>query len=396
MGDSTQESLTDWGAYPFPSDIRNLAMESMHEFGSRVGVWRILDSLRRHDVPSTFFACGVALEQAPEVARAAVEAGHEICSHGYRWEEVFRLSRDEEREHIRLAIQSIERTCGARPIGWYCRYGPSIHTRELLVEEGGFLYDSDAYNDEVPYFVDVNGQRHLVIPYTPDVNDIQFWLAEPLATAAQFAQYLRDTLDVLYREGARHPRMMSVGLHCRMIGRPGRIRALEDFIEYAKGLPEVWFATRAEIARWWLQASSETQQGTEPQLAESGRITLVPRSDGQEGQLGGGASGAILVSSSTVNGTRATVGRSLFPPGTLTEWLSHDTEEWMYVISGEGDMRTESGPVHFQAGDALYIPASVWHSVSNPHSAEVEAVFGFSHPTYPPTRRQPSGTDLEQ
>src|SRR6266516_1112020 len=139
MGDPDQESLTEWGAYPFPPNIRNLAMESMYEYGSRVGVWRLLDIFARHSVPCTFFACAVAFEQAPDVARAAVEQGHEICSHGYRWEEVFRLNEDEEREHIRLAIESFERTTGKRPVGWYCRYGPSIHTRRLLVEEGGFV-----------------------------------------------------------------------------------------------------------------------------------------------------------------------------------------------------------------------------------------------------------------
>jgi peptidoglycan/xylan/chitin deacetylase (PgdA/CDA1 family) len=253
MGDPDQESLTEWGQYPFPPGVRNLAMESMHEYGSRVGVWRILDIFERHDVKSTFFACAVALEQAPDVARAAVEHGHEVCSHGYRWEEVFRLSEDEEREHIRLAVDSIRRVCGKRPVGWYCRYGPSIRTRRLLVEEGGFVYDSDSYNDEVPYFTQVDGHQHLVVPYTPDANDITFWLGNGMATAGDFESYLRESFDVLYAESEHHPRMMSIGLHCRVIGRPGRSRSLDRFIDYAKAFDGVWFATREEIARSWLR-----------------------------------------------------------------------------------------------------------------------------------------------
>jgi peptidoglycan/xylan/chitin deacetylase (PgdA/CDA1 family) len=251
MGDPDQETLTEWGHYPFPPDVRNLAMETMHEYGSRVGVWRILEIFKRHGVKSTFFACAVAFEHTPDVARAVVEQGHEICSHGYRWEEVFRLSEDEEREHIRLAVESFERVCGKRPVGWYCRFGPSTRTRRLLVEEGGFIYDSDAYNDEVPYFTEVEGRQHLVVPYTPDANDFSFWLGG-WATAEQFETYLRDSFDVLYAESERCPRMMSIGLHCRIIGRPGRSPALDRFIDYAKGFDGVWFATREEIARSWL------------------------------------------------------------------------------------------------------------------------------------------------
>jgi peptidoglycan/xylan/chitin deacetylase (PgdA/CDA1 family) len=138
-------------------------------------------------------------------------------------------------------------------VGWYCRYGPSTRTRRLLVEEGGFVYDSDSYNDEVPYFTEVEGQQHLVVPYTPDANDIAFWLGNGMATAEQFETYLRDSFDVLYAESERHPRMMSIGLHCRVIGRPGRSPSLDRFIDYAKGFDGVWFATREEIARSWLE-----------------------------------------------------------------------------------------------------------------------------------------------
>lgn len=256
MGDPDQETMTEWGSYPMPPTIRNLAMESMYEYGARVGVWRVLDILRDTGVPSTFYACAVAFEQNPAVARAAVEGGHEICSHGYRWEEVFRLSEAEEREHIRLAVDSFTRTCGRRPVGWYCRYGASVHTRRLLVEEGGFLYDSDAYNDDVPYVVEVSGKRHLVVPYTPDINDFCFWNSPGFIQADDFLTYARESFDVLYAESARHRRMMSIGLHPRIIGRAGRIRGLRRFIDYAKQFPDVWFATREEIAQATLQCQT--------------------------------------------------------------------------------------------------------------------------------------------
>ncbi|NMZ63476.1 allantoinase PuuE [Pseudomonas oryzihabitans] len=253
MGDPDQESMTEWGSYAIPAGTRNLAMESMYEYGSRVGIWRILDILDEQSVRATFHACAVAFEQNPDVAQAAVAGGHEICSHGYRWEEVFRLSEAEEREHIRLAVESFERTCGKRPVGWYCRYGASIHTRRLVAEEGGFLYDSDAYNDDVPYFVEVEGSRHLVVPYTADVNDFRYWNSPGLSQASDFFEYMKESFEVLYEDSATGPRMMSIGLHPRMVGRPGRVRAIKRFIEYARRFEGVWFATREEIARAWLE-----------------------------------------------------------------------------------------------------------------------------------------------
>jgi len=253
MGDGDQEAMTEWGNYAFPPDIRNLAMESMFEYGSRVGIWRVLDALDHTSIRSTFYACAVAFEQNPDVARIAVSQGHEICSHGYRWEEVFKLSREQEKDHIERAIKSFTETCGKRPVGWYCRYGPSPHTRALLVEEGGFLYDSDAYNDDAPYFTSVNGKRHLVIPYTADCNDFRFWIAPGLAQASEFYEYLKESFDVLYAEAAHGPRIMSIGLHPRMIGRPGRIRGLTNFLKYAKQYSDIWFATREDIALAWLE-----------------------------------------------------------------------------------------------------------------------------------------------
>ncbi len=152
---------------------------------------------------------------------------------------------------MRLAIESFKNTTGERPLGWYCRYGPSVNTRELVVEEGGFEYDSDAYNDDVPYFVEVLGKKHLVVPYTPDVNDFCFWNSPGFINSSDFLSYMKDAFDDLYAEAAETPRMMSIGLHPRIIGRAGRVGALRDFIDYAQQRDEVWFATRLEIARWW-------------------------------------------------------------------------------------------------------------------------------------------------
>jgi len=253
-GGDRQESLGEWGVKVFPPGIRNLANESFFEYGSRVGIWRLLDLLERHEVAATVGACAVALERNPEAAAAIVSAGHEVTAHGYRWEEHFAMSRDAERERIALAVESIRSITGERPRGWYCRTSPSIHTRELLVEEGGFVYDSDAYNDDVPYFVDVAGKRHVVVPYTGDVNDSHTWASNGYET--DFVTYLMNSFDVLYEESRRWPRMMSVGLHLRMAGRPGRIKAVDEFIRYAKRREGVWFATRLDIAKAFEAAMS--------------------------------------------------------------------------------------------------------------------------------------------
>lgn len=256
-GDTDQETMTEWAVYPLPSGIRNLAMESMYEYGSRVGIWRIFDAAAEHEVTTTVYACAVALERAPAVVDAIRDGGHGVVSHGYRWEEVFRLSPEEERRHIRLAVDSFIATLGARPRGWYCRYGPSVETRRLLVEEG-FEYDCDSYNDDVPYFVQVAGARHLVVPYSPDINDLRFWQSPGLVGAQDFFDYLKDSFDTLYREAGHRTRMMSIGLHPRIIGRPGRIDGLRRFLDYARGFDDVGFLTRDEIADHWLpQAGSD-------------------------------------------------------------------------------------------------------------------------------------------
>lgn len=235
---------------PVAASERDLANESFFEYGSRVGVWRIMDILDEHDVPATFFVCAQALERNPYVGPEIVRRGHDICGHGERWEEAFRMDREAERAAMARAVETIIRLTGVQPPGWYVRYGPSIHTRELVVEHGGFLYDSNAYNDDLPYYTTVHGAPWLVVPYGLDVNDTKFWRGG-MSRADDFFAAMRDAFDRLYREGATHPKMLSIGLHCRIVGRPARAVALEQFLSYAQGFPDVWFARRVEIAQWW-------------------------------------------------------------------------------------------------------------------------------------------------
>lgn len=245
-GDQRNEMLGEI-AYPIGDEYRDLAVESTYEYGSRAGIWRLMRMFDEYGVKATFFGCAVAFERNPEVGRWLRNAGHDLLSHGWRWIEHWRLSREEEARHIEMAVRSFERTCGFRPEGWYCRYGPSVHTRELVIAEGGFLYDSDAYNDDLPYFVTGARGPHLVIPYSLTYNDIQ-----GTRSPTDFLDYCRRGLDELWREGAAgYPKMMSVGLHPRLIGQAGRAGALREFIEYALAKGDVWFARRIDIAHWW-------------------------------------------------------------------------------------------------------------------------------------------------
>lgn len=239
--------------YPMDSAVRDLTAESGYEFGSRAGIWRIADVLDSIDLRATFLACAVAIERNPEVGHYIRERGHEACFHGWRWEEVFRLTREEEREHLLAGIASLERTCGHRPVGCYLRATPSAHTRDLLVEEGGFLYDSDDYSDELPFWVEAAGRPHLVVPYTLDANDARFATPNGFRTADDFATYLIDAFEALWREGATRPGIMNVGLHCRLVGRPGRIDGLRRFLDHVRGREGVWVARRADIARHWIE-----------------------------------------------------------------------------------------------------------------------------------------------
>ena len=237
---------------PLPLDERDLANESFFEYGSRVGVWRIMDLLGQYRVPATFFCCALALERNAQVGPEIVRRGHEVFGHGYRWEEYYKMDRDTEREAIRKAVESITRTTGERPLGWYTRYGPSLNTRELVVEEGGFLYDSNSYADDLPYYTQVHGKKWLVVPYSLEVNDTKFWRGG-MVNPKDFYDTAHNTLELLHSEGATNPKMMSVGLHCRIAGRPARAVALKNFLEYACSLPGVWFARRTDNARWWLE-----------------------------------------------------------------------------------------------------------------------------------------------
>lgn len=249
-GDATSESLNCDvpGAQPRPGR-RNLVVESHYEYGSRVGHWRILELLRECGAPATWFAVSRALEKNPDAARSIVAAGHEVVSHGARWIDYDGIDIDTERRHMRESLDSLERLCGQRPVGWYTGR-VSEHTRRLAVEQG-LLYDSDAYNDDLPYWTRVDGRAHLVLPYSFDCNDMRFASAPGFDTPDDFGSHLWRTLQALRREGARWPRMMSVGLHLRLAGRPGRAEALRDFLQRACDLPDVWVCRRRDIAEFW-------------------------------------------------------------------------------------------------------------------------------------------------
>jgi putative urate catabolism protein len=242
------------GAQPYPD--RHLSMESIYEYGSRVGVWRILREFERRGLPLTVFGVATALARNPEVTQAFIEAGHEIASHGLRWIHYQEMSADEERRHLQEAMRIITELTGTAPLGWYTGRD-SPNTRRLVVEHGGLLYDSDYYGDDLPFWTQVettNGESHdhLVVPYTLDCNDMRFASPQGFADGDQFFNYLRDSFDTLYAEGALHPRMMSVGLHCRLVGRPGRFRALQRFLDHVERHPDVWVTRRVDIARHWI------------------------------------------------------------------------------------------------------------------------------------------------
>ena len=257
-GDGRNEGLAEI-PYVMPSEYRDLAAESVYEYGSRAGVFRLMRLFDEYGIDVTWFAAAVALERNREVGDWIRETGRvEVCSHGWRWSEHWLLSREEEAERLRWAIDSFVETTGQRPVGWYCRYGPSVNTRELLVEEGGFLYDSDAYNDDLPYFTEVKGKRHLIVPYTFVYNDGRFVLAQGFGGPGDFVDLCKRAIDELLREGRQgNPKMMSIGLHPRWIGQAGRSSALREVIVYALEQGDVAFMQRRHIAQWWLDHHEE-------------------------------------------------------------------------------------------------------------------------------------------
>ncbi|MEU3778459.1 allantoinase PuuE [Streptomyces sp. NPDC032472] len=230
---------------------RELNVESMFAYGSRAGFWRIHRTLAAHGAPLTVHAVGQALARNPDAARAMGAAGWEVASHGWRWIDYRHVPEEVERADIARSTATIERLVGRRPVGWYTgRTSP--RTRRLVAEEGGFLYDSDDYSDDLPFYVEAAGRPHLVVPYSLDANDFKFLIVHGFTTADDMLTYLVDTFDALHTEGADRPRMMSVGLHCRITGRPGRIRALDGFLKHVAQRGGAWLTTREQIAHHWL------------------------------------------------------------------------------------------------------------------------------------------------
>lgn len=258
-GDATAETFLSEivDAQPFPA--RHMSMESLYEYGSRAGVWRLLRVFRERRLPVTVFGVALALERNPAAVEAMLENGHEIACHGWRWISYQQVDENTEREHVARAVETIARLTGRAPDGWYTGRD-SPNTRRLVVEHGGFVYDADAYADDLPYWVEVEtragAKPHLVVPYALDSNDMRFATPQGFNSGAQFFDYLRDAFDVLYAEGdpagLDAPKMMSVGLHCRIAGRPGRIAALARFLDHVARHDAVWVARRIDIARHWI------------------------------------------------------------------------------------------------------------------------------------------------
>jgi allantoinase len=250
-GDAASEGMLNDIGVASRRGRRDPLVESVFEYGSRRGAWRVLDVFREFSVRMSILGVARALEQNPGLAAACVERGHEIVSHGYRWIDYCEVAEDVEREHIRRAIEILTALTGKHPLGWMTgRPGPN--TRRLVVEAGGFLYDRDSLNDELPYWLEIGSKPHLVIPYSYEANDNRFNENSGFSTGDDFFAYMRDAFDVLYRDGQRgSPRLLSIGLHDRLIGRPGRCRGLIKLLEYMSGFDQVWYCTGADIAHHW-------------------------------------------------------------------------------------------------------------------------------------------------
>ncbi|TWA85016.1 putative urate catabolism protein [Azospirillum brasilense] len=251
-GDAASEAFLSEivGAQPIVG-MRHMNMESIYEYGSRAGFWRLHRMFTERGLPVTVYGVAMALERNPDAVRAMLDSGWEIATHGYRWIDYQHLPEAMEREHMLRAIEVHTRVTGSRPLGWYLgRCSPN--TWKLVSEEGGFLYNADSYADDLPYWDDRFGRPQLIVPYTLDANDMRFATNQGFNTGEQFFTYLKDSFDVLYAEGEDQPKMMSVGLHCRLVGRPGRAAALARFLDYVRGHDKAWVATRLDIARHWM------------------------------------------------------------------------------------------------------------------------------------------------
>jgi len=245
----SEDMLTDIG-FPAYRGVRSPIVESVFEYGPRVGAWRLLRIFNGFDIKISILGVVRGLQQCPELTRAFAENGHEIVSHGWRWIDYHLMAEEEEREHIRRAVEGIKQLTGKPPVGWF-NGRPSANTRRLLVEHGGFLYDRDALNDELPYWVAFDQRHHLVIPYSLETNDNRFEQNHGFSNAEDFARYMIDSFDLLYQEGAETPKIMSIGLHDRLIGRPGKAVGLIKFLEHARKHDRVWFCTGQDIADHW-------------------------------------------------------------------------------------------------------------------------------------------------
>ena len=251
-GDKTSEVFLSEiiGAQPIKG--RNLNMESIYEYGSRRGFWRIHDLFKQKKIPLTIFGVGMALERNKEICKAIKKANYEVASHGWRWIDYQNVSKIKEKKDMKLAINSIKKNFGQRPLGWYTgRCSPN--TLDLVIDEGGFLYCSDTYSDDLPYWIKKGNKKQLMIPYTLDNNDMRFATNQGFNSGDQFFSYLKDSFDTLYLEGKNSPKMMSVGLHCRIVGRPGRIKSLRKFLNYVLGFKDVWICKRIDIAKHWIK-----------------------------------------------------------------------------------------------------------------------------------------------
>ena len=231
---------------------RHISMESIYEYGSRAGFWRLDSLFKEKKIPITIFAVGLALKQNLEVCDALKNGDYEIAAHGYRWIDYQDVKKSVEKKHMQQAIKTIKDIFGSRPLGWYTgRCSPN--TRDLVFDDGGFLYDSDSYSDDLPYWEKRGGKKQLIIPYTLDNNDMRFATNQGFNTGDHFFNYLKDSFDALYEEGQTSPKMMSVGLHCRLIGRPGRIQSLKKFLDYVLKYDDIWICKRIDIAKHWIK-----------------------------------------------------------------------------------------------------------------------------------------------